>query len=171
VPFGLKHYNRNGNVAYGERQGRLSTKDGRIVLDFGDGKLERLDLVSGGLRIEHFNPASSYPDKPTTIAEASKVVKQPEGRRAYRALQGAWTIKYTNGATRIYLIDSFGNVAFPAEKLHGRLASKDGDILLDFGDGKLERLELAGSSLRIEHYEPAKMYPSDFQLFAVGTRP
>lgn len=161
---------KEGIAAYGDRRGRLSIKDGNTVLDFGDGKLERLLLVSGRLRIEHFNPASSYPSNPTATAEAEKITKQPENRRGYREFYGAWTIKYSNRATRVYLIDNSGNVAFPGEHLKGQLITRDGEVLLDFGNGQLERLEIADSLLRVEHYSPSKMYPHDFQLFGIGTK-
>jgi hypothetical protein len=68
-------------------------------------------------------------------------------------LLGQWTMTYTNGAVRHYEFRGDGSVLFTEERLTARLV-KDGEYyLVDFGDGKLDRLKLGGT-LQVEHYNP-----------------
>lgn len=84
---------------------------------------------------------------------------------------GTWAIKYGDGAVRVYTLDSDGLAVFPEENRQGRVFTKYGKVLLDFGDGKLERLELVDSKLQVEHFDPATAYPDDApRLFGVGER-
>jgi hypothetical protein len=55
-----------GNVFFLEENWNalLSKKGADILVDFKDGKLERFTMVDGVLVVEHFNPASRYPDSP-----------------------------------------------------------------------------------------------------------
>jgi hypothetical protein len=51
----------------------LAKKEGFALLDFGgDGKLERIRVVGGRLRIEHFHPATDYPNKAVTTGVGVK---------------------------------------------------------------------------------------------------
>ena len=43
---------------------KLAVKAGEGVIDWGDGTVERLTLVSGKLMIDHFNPKTLYPNGP-----------------------------------------------------------------------------------------------------------
>jgi|GEM_PF-4155081 len=56
----------NGNVFFLEENwnASLSKRGADILVDFKDGKLERFTMVDGVLVVEHFNPASRYPDSP-----------------------------------------------------------------------------------------------------------
>ena len=46
--------------------GRIYLKGNDVVLEFDDGKLERLRLVNGMILVEHYDPATRYPDSPTS---------------------------------------------------------------------------------------------------------
>jgi S1-C subfamily serine protease len=94
------------------------------------------------------------------------------GGWSFAALAGKWTLQYANGAVREYLIDADGDVQFPTESRKVRLRHKKGNWLLDFGDGKLERVRfLSGQEIYVEHYNPAAMFASgDYDTWAVGRR-
>lgn len=70
-------------------------------------------------------------------------------------LEGNWEIRYANRSTRTYRIYPSGRVDFDGRS--GQLEMKGDDTLLDFGDGKLERLSYR---LVVEHYSPASRYPA-----------
>lgn len=75
------------------------------------------------------------------------------------ALAGRWRVDYTNGAVRTYLIEADGRVRFLEKQMTGQVSRRNGDLILDFGDGKLERLKFE-PALRVEHFNPASSYPS-----------
>lgn len=83
---------------------------------------------------------------------------------------GVWALKYSNGVTRTYIISRDGTVRFVEKNMTGRLVQNGRDILLNFGDGKLERLSFR-LVLDIQHYGTQKALaerrPSDT---ATGTR-
>jgi len=70
---------------------------------------------------------------------------------------GDWTIIYDNGAVRHYTIEPAGDVAWtdssPPKK--AKLTAAADHCILDFGDGKVERLRISGSAFRVEHFDPA----------------
>lgn len=88
---------------------------------------------------------------------ASESPRRPAAQWA--ALAGSWQVAYSNGAERTYEIDALGNVAFENGRQRGSFEMRGDDIILDFGDGKLERWGPTNSGLVIEHYDDARMYP------------
>lgn len=75
----------------------------------------------------------------------------------FPAFAGDWAITYDNGAVRHYSISAQGEVAWtdysPAKK--SMLIVDRGGYVLDFADGKIERLTPTGSSFSVEHFDPA----------------
>lgn len=68
-------------------------------------------------------------------------------------LSGQWVVRYTNGATRTYLVDKAGNVMYG--KLKGKLQAKNGEILIDSLERPLwERWHFCSGQLIIEHFNP-----------------
>ena len=157
-----------GNVIHAARQGKLSRRQGQVFLDFGDGKLERVTLAGRELRIEHFNPASSFPKRPLLGTGSRIVTVDPGQRQPFREFEGLWVIKYTNKVERRYGIDRLGNVAFAESR--GKLVIEAGEVLLEFGEGALERLEVQANTLRIERFKPRSRYPGDFLMYGTGVR-
>lgn len=156
-------------------QGRLATMNGQVLLDLGDKTLERLRISGGKLLVEQFNPATLYPaGKPsaegTGVKTHSVVSREPRTKNAYSVYEGVWLIKYSNAACRVYLIDHKGAVAFPSENLKGQLATKKNEVLLDFADGRIERINLADGKLVVEHFAPASNYPTKKPDTATGTK-
>lgn len=88
---------------------------------------------------------------------------------------GLWAIEYTNGDKRRYAISADGTVAFvesggkpqpsPAK---AKLTLKGNDFLVDWGNGALERMKIAGKNLSVEHFNPKTSYPAG-QPAARGT--
>jgi hypothetical protein len=97
----------------------------------------------------------------TEAAEAVKV----ELKRAQKLsgmilgvpIQGEWTVKYTSGGMRTYQIRNDGTVRFVEENRVGRILRYGDDLLLDFGDMKLERLTMQ-TVISVEHYYPATQF-------------
>jgi hypothetical protein len=57
-----------------------------------------------------------------------------------------------------------------AARHEAKLVKKDGDFLLDFGDRKLERLQFQGSTLRVQHFDPADRYPDNPTTTGLGQK-
>jgi len=73
-------------------------------------------------------------------------------------LQGLWQVNYSNGTARTYRIANTGTVQFIEEGRTGRIYRNGSDHLLEFGDGKVERLMLL-PTIRVEHFNPKSSYP------------
>ena len=90
------------------------------------------------------------------VAEAiAPVVENAKGAHFTR-YAGVWLVQYQNGASRQYSIEANGEVAWidfdPAKKCTITVH------LIDFEDGKLERISRKGSVIQIEHFDPAAKY-------------
>src|SRR5260370_268677 len=87
---------------------------------------------------------------------------------------GRWFIQYPNRVVREYAIDAAGNVIHVREhnldekgkikatqqiNRSGKLKKQGGYLVLDLGDGRLERLWLRAGRLVVEHYDPSSRYP------------
>lgn len=73
-------------------------------------------------------------------------------------LKGNWTVTYSpSGNVRKYSIRDDGRVEMVGEKLFGQMTKNGDDWLLDFNDGKLERLAIK-EVLFIEHFDPKNGY-------------
>lgn len=73
-------------------------------------------------------------------------------------LKGNWTVTYSpSGNVRKYSIRDDGRVEMVGEKLFGQIAKNGDDWLLDFNDGKLERLAIK-EVLFIDHFDPKTGY-------------
>ncbi|MBC8872573.1 MAG: hypothetical protein H8E44_24325 [Planctomycetes bacterium] len=110
------------------------------------------------------------PEKTTTISPSEN--KKP-GTVDFRDFLGRWVIKYDNKTVRIYVIDAKGIVASYYEgrlRGQGRLALYGNDVLLNLGDGKLERLRVDDGTLRVEHFNPGRSYPHRVANTGVGTK-
>ena len=81
-------------------------------------------------------------------------------------LAGTWKITYTNGDIRTYAFSADGTASFlsinPAGQVYGtfkkRLMFKNGEVLLEFQEGAIERLKLSGGRLQVEHFNPKTLY-------------
>ena len=72
-------------------------------------------------------------------------------------IEGKWVVKYQNGAIRTYHIHADGAVEFLEANLAGRFTKNGADVLVDFGDDKLERFYWS-TVLVVEHYNPKNTY-------------
>ena len=90
------------------------------------------------------------------------------------SIEGNWIVKYSSGIVRNYTALANGTlIAIEGDtKRTGRLTPQGGSYLLDFGDGKAERLTLR-PALIVEHFSSANLLrngsPAD--LHATGQRP
>jgi hypothetical protein len=73
-------------------------------------------------------------------------------------LIGTWKLA---SSSRTYLIAGNGKVHFSEENKDCNLQPKDGFFLLDFGDGKLDRVHTKGGILYAEHYNPKTLFPKN----------
>jgi hypothetical protein len=72
-------------------------------------------------------------------------------------IEGQWVVKYQSGAIRTYVIHADGSVEFVEEKQRGRFTKNGDDVLVDFGDNKIERFYW-NTVLVVEHYNPKSEY-------------
>jgi hypothetical protein len=80
---------------------------------------------------------------------------------------GVWRIQYDNGATRRYQISADGSVTWDENlgkavtpPARGKVMLRNGDFLLDWGDGSIERLKISSKNLMIDHFAPMTTYPA-----------
>jgi len=107
----------------------------------------------------------ALPDVTVTIG--GKVVGLRKGKPAQRRPEvvnasnfaGTWRVRYTNGSARTYQVGANDTVIFPAERRHGQLR-RGKNVLLQFGDGRLERWRLVNGRLLVQHWNPASSYPA-----------
>jgi hypothetical protein len=95
-----------------------------------------------------------------SIVEKNRLALQVDP--AIRRFEGTWTVNYDNRTSRRLRIDAFGKVEWlTKDKVSAttQLTKKGGDCLLDFNDGKIERLTMQGSKLMVEHFNPKTLYP------------
>jgi len=86
-------------------------------------------------------PSGSSHDEPPDTKK-----KPPEYPR------GTWTITYSNGATRTYRFSGRTALWLDNRSIRGRLYYQGNNLLLEFGDGKIERLTLEPEGLVVEHW-------------------
>jgi hypothetical protein len=88
-----------------------------------------------------------------------------------RQFVGKWKIQHwPNQLMRHYIISKSGDVHFIEENRNGTLYYNGPDLLLDFGDGKIERLNLSGNRLFIEHFNPKGDFSSKPDQIGIGKR-
>ncbi|MBT3381100.1 MAG: hypothetical protein HN742_20915 [Lentisphaerae bacterium] len=85
-------------------------------------------------------------------------------------LVGKWRVEYDNNSSRSYGIRSNGTAIWLDTGLEGKLLVEGPDLLLDVGDGKLEKLTLKGKRLHVEHFNPKSLYPDGTPLKGLGKR-
>lgn len=82
-------------------------------------------------------------------------------------LAGTWKITYANGDVRTYAFSADGTASFlsinPAGQVYGtvkkRLIFKNGEVLVEFQEGVIERLKFSGGRLLVEYFSPKTLYP------------
>ena len=77
---------------------------------------------------------------------AKSALEQLAGEAAvseWQRFAGKWTVQNDNGATHTYEISKDGAVHYIEEGTKLRLEARSGDVVLDFGGGKIERLTTA----------------------------
>lgn len=126
-------------------------------------------------------PAPQEPSKEPSVPEPadSPSEQEPSVKLEAKAepkiadFAGTWTVRYKYGErqiVRVYTIDPEGMVFFHEEDRRAKLSTRDGHVLLDFKDGKLERLQMIDSALWVEHFNPATSYPDAAPLIGIAKR-
>ena len=89
----------------------------------------------------------------------------------FGSFAGTWAVQYANQTKREYVITADGTVT-DQDRRQGRLKRRGGSALLDFGDDKLERLQLGRNDrqLLVEHYSPASTFPKGKPVLGVGVK-
>lgn len=95
------------------------------------------------------------------LAVASAAFAAPALKDKNPIPAGTWTVTYhPNRAVRVYTVTADGEVTLAEFGGKGKLAVKDREIILDLGDGKLERWTLGRDGrLFVEHFNPRSTYP------------
>ena len=90
--------------------------------------------------------------------------------KSFGPFAGTWIIKYAGGPIRHYTFDAVGHVLFAEEKRRGKMYRSGDEILLDFQDGKLERVKLSDNEIQIDHFSPKSSYPKNVLTTGIGSR-
>jgi len=160
-----------GNVTWGPRRGKLIARGPAWLLDFGDDKLERLRFTPGRLALEHYNPASSLPKKPAELALGETPNKERRSREAVeRALAGTWQVKFADRSVAEYTFYAGGEVHSTSRSSPGVLDLAEGEIVVRYGNGPLDRLELRSPRLLVERFNRAEDFPHTSAGFGSGLR-
>jgi formylglycine-generating enzyme required for sulfatase activity len=102
-----------------------------------------------------------------SITDLEKALPAEELVRVY---EGKWVISYANKTVRTYVFDARGNALDAEASRRASLARVGGHLLLDFGDGKLERVRLADGKLQVEQFDPTSKNPTAPSTTGVGVR-
>ena len=99
--------------------------------------------------------------------EAAGIVERKrlaiQGNLEMKRFEGAWDVSYSIGTSRRYRINASGKVEWmngDSVSATSQIAKKGNDYMLDFNDGKLERISLRGAKLLVEHFDPGRRYPN-----------
>lgn len=167
------HFLGKDQVELSGTRGKLRIQNQDVLLEFGDGKLERLNFDGQRIFVEHFPVATEYPNSIAGILgigvyQGDLPEVEPDPDRVAK-LKGIWRVAYTSSAVRHYQFDDAGKVHVSGMK--GKAYIQNKDLLFDVNDGKLERATLFGNRLFIEHYNPSSTYPAEFPAaLGIGQR-
>lgn len=135
---------------------------------------ENADLATARVKFEQEIAAAIKPVEKRYLARLETLQKELTRKKdidgAYRAkvaidelkanpvssqlgatLEGTWSVKYSNGNTRSYVVSADGGVRFLEDKMTGKVTWDKDAWVFDFGDGKFERGTVQ-RMLHIEHY-------------------
>ena len=101
--------------------------------------------------------------------EIAKAVAQSAAGE-FVGVAGKWTVRFSNGSIRSYIVSPNGNVVFAEENRRGVLSPKGAIMLLDFRDGHAERLTFTDERVFVEHVDKIGHESPDQVLFAIGWR-
>jgi len=104
-------------------------------------------------------------DEATQIKETIDQLLQ---EAAFARIAGTWMVKYANGTDRQYTIDIKGTVTWGGTT--GKLILNGKDVLIDFNDGKIERVTRTAAGLLIEHFNPKSAYPKKVDTRGTGIK-
>lgn len=130
----------------------------RAVAAAGKAMLTELELAKKqAMKADNLPEASAI----QAVAERTKQefgergTTSEESRQApgLKGLIGKWVVRYGNGAEREYVIAPDGRVTFN-DGPTAPIRKTDDGLLVDFNDGKVERLHLVDGLLIIEHFDP-----------------
>ena len=97
--------------------------------------------------------------------------------------KGRWTVRCEDRTVLEYVIDALGNVTLARQfridakgnaseisepNRPGKLIKEASDILMDFNDGKVNRIRLRSGKLYLEHFFPRQNYPNK-KPYTTGT--
>src|SRR5258706_1428211 len=82
------------------------------------------------------------------------------------AYLGKWKIRYTSNVHKTYVINRTGSVEWTEESRTGKLNGG----LLEFDDGRLERITPVGDRLLVEHWTVKGSYPNEFPILGIAIR-
>ncbi len=74
---------------------------------------------------------------------------------------GRWSIHFTDNSVRTYDIGARGEVLFIEENKHGQLRRSPDGIILELGDGRLERLKFSGTIVSVDRFESKATFPAN----------
>jgi len=85
---------------------------------------------------------------------------------------GRWCVEFTNEVIQLCEIRSGGEafVRQPHRKAGGTAAIKDGKVVIDYQDDRIERWGAVGRRMVVEHWCPSTSYPSGSPVLGIAER-
>jgi hypothetical protein len=115
-------------------------------------KALNIDLAEA-IRAELKELTGKSPATKTTPGEA----EAPPSKAKW--IPGKWEITYTpNRSTNVYIIRPDGTIVNEKGEVRFQIKHRDGTLIIEFPDNKLERLTFAETRLFIEHFNPKSNY-------------
>lgn len=110
---------------------------------------------------------SSQGDRKGAAAVKAELDRLDSPANVAKLIKGTWVVRYDNGVKRTYNIYEDGTVLFVENEMAGRIFPNGDDWLLDFSDGKLERLSIR-PALWVEHYTEKGNYTEGKEADVIG---
>jgi hypothetical protein len=140
--------------------GRWSSDGTRLHIDFSD-------RSRGAVRLRRRDKDTFVGTQSIDGEQVAWVLSRVDTR-----LVGKWVVQYEQGGTRTFIrtyeFKKDGTVLFVDESKNVTLARRGDAYLMDFSDGRLDRLKLIGPNLFVEHYYSKTSFESGQRPDSVG---
>jgi hypothetical protein len=106
------------------------------------------------------------------LAAADPPRPEAKNPNAFPELAGGWTVTFANRVVETCIVcpDGTAAVAEPNRTASGKPEARDGQHLIVFDDGRLERWTVVGERRVVEHYPSADQFPAGARVLGIAER-
>lgn len=100
------------------------------------------------------------------LAVQEEIEKVKEIGSGMERFAGTWSLQYSNGTIRVYVITPDGTVTYSEEngkkipQKTAKILAKGADFIVEAAEGTVERLSINGTKLMLDHFNPKSTYPA-----------